>query len=245
MKKQAMAAVLCAGLLASMLSGCGGNNNSNTTTTELIPEVTTSDTYPIETDAELTYWVTLNSNVAAYAQSLNDTDFAQWLQEDTGVKVNFIHPAAGQEQEKFNLMIASRDMTDIVETGWSSYTGGPGKAITDKIIYPLDEILEKVSPNFKKYLEEHPEVAGQVKTIDGQYYMYPFTTLDSRLRTAVGFMIRQDLLDKAGLDVPETIDDNPEKAPLVRWRSHAHLLFSNWLNYYVYQETPYDLDSIQ
>lgn len=36
-------------------------------------------------------------------------------------------------------------------------------------------------------------------------------------------------------------DDDPEKPPLVRWRSHAHLLFSNWLNYYVYQETPYDL----
>lgn len=34
-------------------------------------------------------------------------------------------------------------------------------------------------------------------------------------------------------------DDNPEKQPLVRWRSHANLLFTNWLNYYVYQRTPY------
>lgn len=37
-------------------------------------------------------------------------------------------------------------------------------------------------------------------------------------------------------------DDDPSKEPLVRWRSHAHLLFSNWLNYCVYQETPYVLD---
>lgn len=36
-------------------------------------------------------------------------------------------------------------------------------------------------------------------------------------------------------------DDDPGQAPLVRWRSHGHLLFSNWLNYHVYQETPYDL----
>lgn len=36
-------------------------------------------------------------------------------------------------------------------------------------------------------------------------------------------------------------DDDPTKAPLVRWRGHSNLLFSNWLNYYVYQETPYDL----
>ena len=35
-------------------------------------------------------------------------------------------------------------------------------------------------------------------------------------------------------------DDDPSRLPIVRWRSHANLLFQNWLNYYVYQETPYD-----
>jgi len=40
-------------------------------------------------------------------------------------------------------------------------------------------------------------------------------------------------------------DDNPEKPPKVSWRAHANLLFFNWLNYYVYQETPYDLDNTQ
>jgi homoserine O-succinyltransferase len=38
-------------------------------------------------------------------------------------------------------------------------------------------------------------------------------------------------------------DDDPTKKPMQTWRSHANLLFSNWLNYYVYQETPYDLYS--
>ncbi|MEK4031150.1 homoserine O-succinyltransferase [Pseudobacillus sp. FSL P4-0506] len=37
-------------------------------------------------------------------------------------------------------------------------------------------------------------------------------------------------------------DNNPTKKPVNKWRSHAHLLFSNWLNYYVYQETPYEWD---
>ena len=37
--------------------------------------------------------------------------------------------------------------------------------------------------------------------------------------------------------------DNPAKQPSNTWRSHTHLLFSNWLNYYVYQETPYDWSS--
>ncbi len=38
--------------------------------------------------------------------------------------------------------------------------------------------------------------------------------------------------------------DDPSKEPDVSWRSHANLLFSNWLNYYVYQETPYDINNI-
>ncbi len=38
--------------------------------------------------------------------------------------------------------------------------------------------------------------------------------------------------------------DDPLREPLVRWRGHAHLLYANWLNYYVYQATPYDLGQI-
>lgn len=39
-------------------------------------------------------------------------------------------------------------------------------------------------------------------------------------------------------------DDDPSKEPVVRWRSHANLLYSNWLNYFVYQTTPYDITTI-
>ena len=36
-------------------------------------------------------------------------------------------------------------------------------------------------------------------------------------------------------------DDDPENKPALTWRSHANNLYTNWLNYYVYQVTPYDL----
>ncbi|MDR3084906.1 MAG: homoserine O-succinyltransferase [Christensenellaceae bacterium] len=39
-------------------------------------------------------------------------------------------------------------------------------------------------------------------------------------------------------------NDDPSQEPLVTWRSHANLLFANWLNYYVYQETPFDLNAV-
>jgi homoserine O-succinyltransferase len=53
---------------------------------------------------------------------------------------------------------------------------------------------------------------------------------------------------KKGLPVKPPVnyfpDDDPSRPPLVKWRGHAHLLFSNWLNYYVYQATPYDVKQI-
>lgn len=49
------------------------------------------------------------------------------------------------------------------------------------------------------------------------------------------------------IEIPKNYfpNDNPEKPPLVTWRSHANLLYSNWLNYFVYQTTPYDINEIK
>ena len=58
------------------------------------------------------------------------------------------------------------------------------------------------------------------------------------------------LRDKAAglnIDIPKNYfkDDNPKKPPVVCWRAHANLLFCNWLNYFVYQTTPYDIKKIK
>ena len=58
---------------------------------------------------------------------------------------------------------------------------------------------------------------------------------------------KRDLEKGLSIQMPKHYyrNDNPGQPPLVRWRSHANLLFSNWLNYYVYQETPYDITQIR
>jgi len=53
----------------------------------------------------------------------------------------------------------------------------------------------------------------------------------------------RDIANGINIDVPQNYypQDDPTKTPVVKWRGHSSLLFSNWLNYYVYQETPYNL----
>ena len=56
----------------------------------------------------------------------------------------------------------------------------------------------------------------------------------------------RDIAKGLDINVPHNYfpDDDPTQPPIVRWRGHGNLLFLNWLNYYVYQETPYDLTNI-
>lgn len=57
----------------------------------------------------------------------------------------------------------------------------------------------------------------------------------------------RDLKKGLPINIPENyyLDDDPSKGPVVRWRGHANLMFTNWLNYFVYQETPFDPKDIE
>ena len=68
---------------------------------------------------------------------------------------------------------------------------------------------------------------------------YAPNTLDNEYRRDRG--IRDDV----DLPVNYYLDNDPDKQPLVTWRAHANLLYNNWVNYYVYQATPYNINDIR
>lgn len=57
---------------------------------------------------------------------------------------------------------------------------------------------------------------------------------------------KRDMDKRDDVDIPINYyrENNPSLPPIVQWRAHANLFFSNWINYYVYQETPYDINKI-
>ena len=58
---------------------------------------------------------------------------------------------------------------------------------------------------------------------------------------------KRDMGKRDDVELPKNYyyNDDPNEAPLVTWRAHANLFYSNWINYYVYQETPYNIDDIK
>ena len=79
---------------------------------------------------------------------------------------------------------------------------------------------------------------GREFFITGHSEYSPYTLNDEYVR---------DVSKGLPIEVPLNYyrDDNPALGPVVRWRGHANLLFTNWLNYYVYQETPYRIEDIR
>lgn len=195
---------LVAIMVAAALAGCGGGEQQ--VATGIIGEVTTPDTYPIETDVVLTYNVRMDSVLAGEVTSLNETPFAKELEARTGIKVEYQHPTVGQEHESFNLMIASGEYPDIFETNWYNNAGGPASAFNDGVIIPLNDVIDKVSPNMKALLEKDPTLKKDI-SVNGDIYCYPSYREGNSGATYYGVMARKDILDEIGIDVPETIDE--------------------------------------
>lgn len=187
--KRIAAALLACGVLMSV-AGCGGG-----------------DTKTASNDNTLTYWVEFGNQVSAGVKNFGELPQFQKLQKDLGVHIEYTHPVLGQAESQLNLMLASDEVTDIIEYGFYNYPGGPQKAIDDGCIIKLNDVIDKYCPNLKQYLQDHPDVDKMVKTDEGNYYCFPGIYDDEYLLVYSGLIIRDDFLKKVGMERPETIDE--------------------------------------
>jgi putative aldouronate transport system substrate-binding protein len=156
----------------------------------------------------LTYWAPMSTNVAPTMKSFGEIAACVELEKRTGIHLEFQHPPLQQEQDQFNLLVASGKYPDLIEFNFlNSYVGGPAKAIKDGVIIRLNEQLDRYAPNLKKVLADHPEWRKQIITDEGDIYCFPFLRSDPILLTFIGPVIRADWLDKLGMKPPTTIDD--------------------------------------
>lgn len=97
--------------------------------------------------------------------------------------------------------------------------------------------LEIISASYESGVNMVMAKKGRQFFITG-HHEYSRETLDTEYK--------RDLVKNLPINIPVNYypDDDPKNPPVMKWRSAANLLFANWLNYYVYQETPYNPDEI-
>lgn len=203
-------------LLLSLFAGCSQKTEGGTPPKETSISANTTGTGPVPasdgkiTDKPITikYWADMPSDkVAPVFKHMGEIEMYKELERRTGIHVEFLHPPAGQANEQFNLMIASRDLPDVIERDFGGYPGGPEKAINDGIIIKLNDLIDKHATNFKKLLTENSDYSKLSKTDSGTYYSFPFIRGDDTLMVFYGPQFRKDWLDELGLAAPETIDE--------------------------------------
>lgn len=195
-------------LVSGILGGCG------TTSTEPIGEAPVDNGEPdsaavaAENDTEEEEQVTLTyfaQHLGNSITSFNDNYAYQKAQEDTGINIEFINAAAGSYDEQLSLMIASRDLPDIVE--YFTYAKGPEQAIADGVIIKLNDLVDEYAPDYSRVLDEMDgEVRKQVTTDEGT--IWSFACVQPKEEPSwFGLSIRKDLLDQLNMDVPETMEE--------------------------------------
>ena len=137
------------------------------------------------------------------------------IQDMAGVNIDWtVVCGSGDEiNAQYLSMMASGNYPDIIQ--WqhnNDYTGGVSQLYADEIIIRLNEVIDQYMPNYKKLLEDNPQVAKTLMDDEGNYlYFTVINPLNSDLeKVAVtwwGLLMRQDWLDNVSMEVPTTIDE--------------------------------------
>lgn len=176
-----------------ILTGCGGNNVGNSQ--EQLDQETT------EKRQKITVAVQDLGRVPADEGTVEHNRWTNWINENGPVDVEFVAFPLAQEAEKYNTLFASGDAPDLIMT----YTSDIRNSLyNQKLVMPVDELIEEHSTEYKALLNEYPELRKLGTKADGKLYefgrvykVYPNHTM----------LIRKDWLDNLNLEVPKTTEE--------------------------------------
>lgn len=216
--KRLLSILLAGVMVVGSLTACGNEEKSESSSagkeesfvgssTESSAEPVEDEgvTYPIEGNVTLTLAILQEAQVTAGgAANLFETPFGKAWQEKTGVTIEVLQMADGTAM---NLMFAGGELPDLIWYGYSGgYAGGPTKAISDKVIEPLNDYVEYL-PDMMAALQTNPDYLKATTTDNGDIIGGPFVRADEKLKTSAGMIMRQDWLDKLDMEVPRTPDE--------------------------------------
>lgn len=205
--KKMIAFIVTLLMTLTLFAGCGSKNETASVSNGAEVKLNGDAIYPIECEDTLTYWFEATAVWNQKYENFAETPVGKEIARASGVKVEYIHPSQGQGSEQFQLMIASDELPDMVNSAWYSYPGGPEVAVRDEYIYSLNDIIPAYCPGLENLLKEHPEFEKEMKTDSGTFYAFPSMSIEEVQLCAYGPILRGDWLRELELDLPRNIDD--------------------------------------
>lgn len=218
---RATATVLASIMTAGMLVGCGDENvvSSETETqaaseTQVASETPVADegwSYPVDTDAELSFYIVKTGLLAKSAlyTDYNDVPFYSGLSEKTGIAVDWQCPVEGADPKAaYNLLLQEEKLPSIIQNSGFSISE-LNTLYEEGLIHDLTDYLEEYAPDFWAYMNDPANVADKNAITDenGRFFIFPMVRESDFNITYVGPVIRQDWLDECGLQAPVTLED--------------------------------------
>lgn len=215
--KKMMSLVLVSIALYSFTAGCGKQTGTYPSSSVLAQSSAADENASAVNKMEegknltvLTAFTSINTETDALTGgNPNNSPVKKEFERKTGVTFKYIFSAPEDAINKLRLLLATRNVPDIFSDGGFSttYPGGASKAAEDGIIAKLNPYLDTCAPNFKKVLNSKPEYEKNLKADNGDIYGFACFRANKECTVFFGPMIRKDILDKAGVPVPETIDE--------------------------------------
>lgn len=219
MKKKLVGVLLAATLSAGSLAGCGNQGMDKGSQDTVQQEETTQAsegnaseetgeiTLPLtEEPITLTVFAAMDSNLTGIINDYNENGFFEELEKRTGVHLEFIIPAAGNEKEAYNLMIASGELADIITHNGYEYPEGLDAAVDDGYYLDLTPYLDTCLPDYNRVRTSDPVMEKSTTTDKGRVVGLHILYTEKQ-GPWMGMQIRKDWLDELGLDMPETYDE--------------------------------------
>ena len=219
--KRMLAGLLAVACTTSLLAGCGSTDDNKPSSSESKSEVSKSEvsksdsssavaddkvtvTYPLEEEVTLTIAMIEEGQYGAQNfKDISETPFFEEWEKATGVNIVVDQYT---DSTAMNLMFAGGELPDIIYFNFASYNGGITKALKDKIIEPLNDYME-YAPDLQALFDSNDVYRKSATTSDGSILGFPFVRGDKRMLNSLGFIVRQDYLDKVGEELPVTVDD--------------------------------------
>lgn len=202
--------------LSPVLGACSGGDSSGSSSGS-----SSAGTSDGSSSAEASSAVDLSENmeISIFMQADDvaegdgeDPPVIQYWADRFNLTIEWQKPPQGSETEQLNMMLGTGDYTDVIDLGFN--TENLATLYEDGVIYELSDYIDQYMPNYKKFLEDNPDVASALYNDDGQ--IFNVATVQEDPKQWGGLVYRRDILETmtggdiqfpSSGDEPETVED--------------------------------------